>query len=40
MAKDWFDAGIFDNKINLQLGMLPTRNGEKSGCLMASEHVW
>jgi hypothetical protein len=36
----WFDPEVFDNKINLQLRMAPTRNGQKHGCLMVSDYVW
>ena len=36
----WFGPEIFDDTINLQLRMLPTRNGQKRGCLMVEEFVW
>jgi hypothetical protein len=36
----WFGPEIFDETINLQLRMLPTRNGQKRGCLMVEDFVW
>ncbi len=36
----WFEPEVFDSTMNLQLRMLPTRNGQKRGCLMVEEFVW
>jgi PD-(D/E)XK endonuclease len=36
----WFGPEVFDETINLQLRMVPARNGQKRGCLMVEEFVW
>src|ERR1051326_7542672 len=35
----WFEPEVFDNTINLQLRMLPARNGQQRGCLMVEKFV-
>jgi hypothetical protein len=36
----WFPPKLFHKKVSLQLRLLPAKNNQRSGCLLAADYVW
>jgi hypothetical protein len=36
----WIPPELFHNRATLMLRLLPTRNGQKKGCVMAHDFIW
>jgi PD-(D/E)XK endonuclease len=36
----WFGPTIFEKRSMLHIRLKPAKNGQRAGCLMASEYVW